>query len=245
MINDNNKIPSIKIPTQTKENSSVLDLDKTIKDQIEQIAIVQNKGIKNVDCNQVENLLAMIDSLIVECNATQNFHFNRNENIIELLYRYQRLSLEYETYKIEQKMDKVEEDSKKLEQRQEKFAKESHNLVYTILSFIASFSIVSAAVSAIGKIDDVKYICLFILFILFIILTTLIGLDNFYREKKNKKNLLKNNYFLWKMLLIMIVIFVIVIFIGDIWNKNKNEILTNIENKVTEYLIDEQNKKEP
>ena len=245
MINDNNKIPSIKIPTQTKENSSVLDLDKTIKDQIEQIAIVQNKGIKNVDCNQVENLLAMIDSLIVECNATQNFHFNRNENIIELLYRYQRLSLEYETYKIEQKMDKVEEDSKKLEQRQEKFAKESHNLVYTILSFIASFSIVSAAVSAIGKIDDVKYICLFILFILFIILTTLIGLDNFYREEKNKKNLLKNNYFLWKMLLIMIVIFVIVIFIGDIWNKNKNEILTNIENKVTEYLIDEQNKKEP
>ena len=245
MINDNNKIPSIKIPTQTKENSSVLDLDKTIKDQIEQIAIVQNKGIKNVDCNQIENLLAMIDSLIVECNATQNFHFNRNENIIELLYRYQRLSLEYETYKIEQKMDKVEEDSKKLEERQEKFAKESHNLVYTILSFIASFSIVSAAVSAIEKIDDVKYICLFILFILFIIITTLIGLDNFYREEKSKKNLLKNNYFLWKLLLIMIIIFVIYIFISDIWNKNKNAIITNIENRVTEYLIYEQNKKEP
>ncbi len=244
-MSNNNKIPSIKIPSQTKENSSVLDLDQTIKDQIEQIAIVQNKGIKNVDCTQIENVLAMIDSLIVECNATQNFHFNRNENIIELLYRYQRLSLEYETYKIEQKMVKVEEDSKKLEERQEKFAKESHNLVYTILSFIASFSIVSAAVSAIGKIDDVKYICLFILFILFIIITTLIGLDNFYREEKSKKHLLKNNYFLWKLLLIMIIIFVVIIFIGDIWNKNKNEIMTNIENKVTEYLIDEQNKKEP
>jgi hypothetical protein len=114
-MNNTNKIPSIKIPTQTNENNPIFDLDQTIKEQIEQIAVIQNKGIKNVTPKKVENLLAMVDSLIVECNATQNFHFNRNENIIELLYKYQRLALEYETYKIQQKMNQVEEASKKLE----------------------------------------------------------------------------------------------------------------------------------
>ena len=236
-MSDVNKIPSIKIPTQTNENNPVFDLDQTIKEQIERIAIIQNKGIKNVTNKEIENLLAMVDSLIVECNTTQNFHFNRNENIIELLYKYQRLSLEYETYKIEQKMSQIEDASKRLEKRQEKFTQESHNLVYTILSFIASFSIVSAAVTAIDEIKDIKYICLLI--------TTLIGLDNFYRGEKQKNRLLKNNYFIWIMLLIIIIVFSIGIFISDVWNKNKDEFMLNIENKVTEYIVDQEKIKEP
>ena len=187
----------------------------------------------------------MVDSLIVECNTTQNFHFNRNENIIELLYKYQRLSLEYETYKIEQKMNQVEEASKKLEKRQEKFAQESHNLVYTILSFIASFSIVSAAVTAISEIKDIKYICLFMLFIVFILITTLIELDNFYRAKKQKNRLLQNNYFIWIMLLVTIIIFSIGTFVSDVWNKNKEEFMIKIENKVTEYILNKEEKKSP
>ena len=245
-MNNNNKIPSIQIPlTQTNENNPVFDLDKTIREQIEQIAIIQNKGIKNVTSKEVENLLAMVDSLIVECNTTHNFHFNKNENIIELLYKYQRLSLEYETYKIEQKMNQVEATSKKLEQRQEKFAQESHNLVYTILSFIASFSIVSAAVTAISGIKDIKYICLFMIFIVFILLTTLIGLDNFYRGEKQNNKFLKNNYFIWTMLLVIIIIFLIAIFISDIWSKNKEKFIMNIENKVTEYIEEQEKLKEP
>lgn len=244
-MSDVNKIPSIKIPTQTNENNPVFDLDQTIKEQIERIAIIQNKGIKNVTNKEIENLLAMVDSLIVECNTTQNFHFNRNENIIELLYKYQRLSLEYETYKIEQKMSQIEDASKRLEKRQEKFAQESHNLVYTILSFIASFSIVSVAVTAIDEIKDIKYICLFMLFIVFVLITTLIGLDNFYRGEKQKNRLLKNNYFIWIMLLIIIIVFSIGIFISDVWNKNKDEFMLNIENKVTEYIVDQEKIKEP
>ncbi len=239
MMSDVNKIPSIKIPTTINENS-VFNLDQTIKEQIEQIAIIQNKGIKNVTNKEIENLLAMVDSLIVECNTTQSFHFNRNENIIELLYKYQRLSLEYETYKIEQKMSQIEETSKRLEKKQEKFAQESHNLVYTILSFIASFSIVSAAVTAIDKIKDIKYICLFMLFIVFVLITTLIGLDNFYRSEKQKKGLLKNNYFIWTMLLIIIIIFSIGIFISDVWVKNKDEFMLNVENKVTKYIVEQE-----
>lgn len=240
-MNNTNKIPSIKIPTQANENNPIFDLDQTIKEQIEQIAMIQNKGIKNVTTKEVENLLAMVDSLIVECNATQKFHFNRNENIIELLYKYQRLALEYETYKIQQKMNQVEEVSKELEKKQEKFAQESHNLVYTILSFIASFSIVSAAVTAIGEIKEIKYICLFMLFIVFILITTLIGLDNFYRSKKQENRLLNNNYFIWKMLLIILIIFSIGVFISDIWNKNKEEFMLKVEDKVTEYILKQEN----
>ena len=67
-MSNNNKIPSIKIPSQTKENSSVLDLDQTIKDQIEQIAIVQNKGIKNVDLgirSTFADIAATIEELLL------------------------------------------------------------------------------------------------------------------------------------------------------------------------------------
>ena len=82
---------------------------------------------------------------------------------------------------------------------------ESNNLIYNILGFIASFSVVSAAVSAIDEIKSLPQIMLFMAFTAFILITTLIGLNNFYK-KHDKKTCLQDNYFLWKMLLVVIIL---------------------------------------
>lgn len=79
------------------------------------------------------------------------------------------------------------------------------------------------------------------LVIVFILITTLIGLDNFYRSKKQENRLLNNNYFIWKMLLIILIIFSIGVFISDIWNKNKEEFMLKVEDKVTEYILKQEN----
>lgn len=57
------------------------------------------------------------------------------------------------------------------------------------------------------------------------LITTLIGLDNFYRHKKVGKNLLKSNYFLWMVLFIIIISIIICGLVKD--KEFKNEITNN------------------
>ncbi len=61
------------------------------------------------------------------------------------------------------------------------------------------------------------------------LITTLIGLDNFYRHKKVGKNLLKSNYFLWIVLFIIIISIIICDLVKD--KEFKNEITYNATTK--------------
>ena len=64
-------------------------------------------------------------------------------------------------------------------------------------------------------------------FIAFILITTLIALNNFYKsEPKNAKGL-KNNYFLWWAMVVIILGIILYKRLGYI-KENKDEILTKI-----------------
>lgn len=143
---------------------------------------------------------------------TNDFSYKRNKDFTILIYEFQRLLLRLETYKlyqtikdIESKNEELKIKQQNLEKEHQKSKEESNNLVYTILGFIASFSIVSAAVSAIQKINKIEDVVLFMTFCVLLLITTLIGLNNFYKNNSNNKKKLQDNYFLWKVLAVLIV----------------------------------------
>lgn len=118
----------------------------------------------------------------------------------------------------------VKTEHEEIKKQQNKIKEENNNLVYNILGFIASFSVVSASVSAIEKMNSLSNIMLFMAFTAFILLTTLIGLNNFYRNNE-KNNILQDNYFLWKMMIGMIII--LFIYCGIEYTKDNLEYILN------------------
>lgn len=213
--NNNNKI-SITIPSninpKNNTNNLIKSLNKTIEEQTEEIVRYQNIKITEENKKVIEELLILSDSLIRDCHNSKEFKCNINEAFAVFTYEFQRLSLKFETYKINSSIKNMEQmelelnnRQKELERKYNKSAQESNNLIYNILGFIASYSIVSAAVVTFEKVDSIEDIIIFMTFIAFILITTLIGLNNFYKSNDNTQKGLKNNYFLWKALLVVLV----------------------------------------
>lgn len=200
-------IPNLKIEKNQLNEESSIDLDKAIRDLNGKLSNIQNEGIKNTPNEQIEEILAAVNDIIVGNDTMSEEKCNESQNKIELIYRNQKVSLEYETKIINQEMNEVKEHLKTIEKEQEMIEQKNNNLIYHILSFIASFSIVSAAVAAIDKMESILSIVLFMLFDILLLLTTLIGLHNFYISKDGMKMDLNNNYFLW------IIVFFIMIFL--------------------------------
>lgn len=194
------------VQSNSKKNSEILEINANIRQILKEISNIQSKEISE----KAKDVLVRADMIILECHATKEFDTNKNGTFNRLLYEYQKLSLKYETFNVEKEIAKVNKTLKDVETKQEEYEKQSNNLVYTILSFIASFSIISASVTAISGIEGALNQMLFIVFIAFILVTTLIALDNFYKNRRKTDNKLQDNYFLWKLLgVVMIVLFII------------------------------------
>lgn len=230
---------SIIIPTDSIQNkigtvTVIRKLVKAIKEQLKELDEIQHVEINSENYTQIDGVLIATNSLINDCYSSNEFTCNKNDSFFKLTYLYQRMSVRLETYKLQEvikqvelKSDELKEKQSALEEVYKKSEEQSNNLVYNILGFIASFSIVSAAVTAIDAMKSISGILLFMAFTAFILLTTLIGLHNFYKGNNEKKGKLQDNYFLWKMMIV-----VIVLLIGyrgiEYFKENKNAILESI-----------------
>lgn len=225
----------LKIPSAVNENNTISLINDNIKDILSEVLNFQLNTINKDNENKLKELLNTSDLLIVECHNTQTFKISRNNNFSKLVYEYQRLKLKYETYTINKQIEIVTEKYNDIENKQLEIKNETNNLVYNILGFIASFSIVSAAVSAIIQIKSITDILLFMAFSVLLLLTTLIGLHNFYKNSNNKKKGLQNNYFLWKMMVVVIIL--LICYKGAMCIKeNQEEILKNIGRGIGEVI---------
>lgn len=241
-----NKIPDLKtIDVNSIRKNTVVDLDKSIKAKLKEIASIPQ--INSFNKEQVSELLITCDVLINECHESQAFKTNRNSSIIKLIYEYARLSLKYETFIIKEQQNELKESYATLKVEQGELKENTGNLVYNILGFIASFSVVSASVSMFEKINTLENAILFITITAWILLTTLIALNNFYKGNINVENKLQNNYFLWKSLLTVIVLLLSYKVVLTIKN-NKDYIFESVGNAIyqvakedkcfKEYLLD-------
>ena len=87
---------------------------------------------------------------------------------------------------------------------------------------------------------NIEDIMLFMAFTAFILITTLIGLNNFYKGKNETNKKLQNNYFLWKMLIFVIVS--LLLYKGFIYIKdNQNEIFESIGRGMAIYQDEREN----
>lgn len=217
------KLKKISNQKQVTKSESIEELNNNIIALLDEILRVQSQIINE----EVSEILEKVDLLITECHTDKRFKTIKSEKYNRLVYEYQSLKLKYESYKINEQIKKVENNYKEIRGKQEQIKNETNNLVYNILGFIASFSIVSAAVAAITQVNGIANILLFMAFSILLLLTTLIGLHNFYKNNNSDKKWLQNNYFLWKMMVIVIVLLVGykgIIFIKE----NKQEIFESI-----------------
>lgn len=225
----------LKIPKIINSTNTISLINDNIKDILSEVFKYQLDTINNENENKLKEVLNTADLLIVECHNTQAFKISRNNNFSKLVYEYQRLKLKYETYLINKQLKLVEGKYIEIERQQVEIKNETNNLVYNILGFIASFSIVSAGVAAIIEVKNISNILLFMAFSILLLLTTLIGLNNFYKNNNDKKKGLQNNYFLWKMMFVIIIF--LILYKGVIYIKeNQEEICKNIGRGIGEIL---------
>ena len=246
----NSKLPKeltlnqIKIPEEDKNSSVIRELNKTIKGQLQEIAKFQEQDINENNYKEIEQILMITSSLIADCHMSKQFNYSKNKNFNILIYEYQKLSVRIETYKLniviekmKQKTDELNEKQSKLNEMYEKAEEKNNNLVYNLLGFLTAFSIVSAVVGVITQIKGIVNIMLFMAFTILLLLTTLIGLHNFYKNDSKKQSKLKDNYFLWKITAIIVLVLIVILGIKFAVN-NKENIFDYLDNKI-EKVIEE------
>ena len=205
------------------------ELDKA-SSMIEDVHTMGNTNIKNFNRLQFE-----YNSLNL---ALQKYEI---ENEIEILSKISS-KINKDLIILEEKQKDLQEKQKQLEIQYNKSEEKSNNLVYNLLGFLASFSIVSAAVGAIENVNWTLNIMIVIAFAVFLLLTTLIGLHNFYKSDNKRESKLQDNYFLWKATGIIIVILMILSGINYIKN-NKQKIFDYLDKKIESVIEKKVNNK--
>lgn len=198
------------------------ELDKA-SSMIEDVHTMGNTNIKNFNRLQFE-----YNSLNL---ALQKYEI---ENEIEILSKISS-KINKDLTVLEKKQKDLQEDQKQLEMQYNKSEEKSNNLVYNLLGFLASFSVVSAAVAAIEKVNGTLNIMIVIAFAVFLLLTTLIGLHNFYKNDNKRESTLQDNYFLWKATGIIIVILMVLSGINYIKN-NKDKVFNYLDKKIENVI---------
>lgn len=205
------------------------ELDKA-SSMIEDVHTMGNTNIKNFNRLQFEyNFLNL---------ALQKYEI---ENEIEILSKISS-KINKDLIILEEKQKDLQGKQNKLEIQYNKSEEKNNNLVYNLLGFLASFSIVSAAVAAIEKVNGTLNIMIIIAFAVFLLLTTLIGLHNFYKNDNKRESKLQDNYFLWKATGIIIVILMILSGINCIKN-NKDKIFNYLDKKIENVIEKKVNNK--
>ena len=224
---------------KNKKSNNIQPIKEIVKLQYDTISLIQDEKITKDNFDTIEKLSLSTEDVIRNCMTDSEYSGNRDENFVNLTFLCHKLLLRIETYKIEEKIreldkksNEIDKKSKQLEKKQENLEEQSNNLIYNILSFIVSFSIVSAAVEAIANIKGTLNIILFMTFCVFLVITTLIGMNNFSKSNKKEKGL-NNNYFLWKLLFFIIIILGIIC--GVKYIKNNPEQYKNLINLKIEY----------
>lgn len=233
---------NIAVENKTSKRNRVDTLRNSIKMQYNEIYKSQDLEITKQNQKKIEDLVFATQDLIDNCIKDTYYSGNRDETFVNLIYICHKLDLKLETYKLTEKMQELESKSKELMTRQNDAEEKNNNLVYNLLGFLASFSIVSAAVAAIEKVNGTLNIMIVIAFAVFLLLTTLIGLHNFYKSDNKRESKLQDNYFLWKATGIIIVILMILSGINCIKN-NKDKIFNYLDKKIENVIEDKVNNK--
>ncbi len=223
-------------PSKQEKREQANKHKSIVKAQYEEIAQYQNTEINEENKKKLENLILATEILISDSKDIDFYYGNKDENFVNLIYIYQRLTLKLESYKIEKEIQNINEKNKEIEEKQKRLEKNGNDLVYNLLGFLTSFSIISASIEAIGKIDGIINIMIFITFVILILVTTLIALHNFYKNENKRNSKLQDNYFLWKIIVGILILLIVIS--GITYIHEKKDTILNYLNEKTENVIE-------
>lgn len=235
------------------EQEISIDIIANITEQLNKLLELKNQLINDT------NVLLIKDELIKTSSIIEDVHVMELPNIKNfnrLQFTFNNLNLSLQKYEIEHEMEilskisgKINKDiiiledklkdvqikQKDLIEQTEKAEERNNNLVYNLLGFLTAFSIVSAVVGVVSQINGVINIMIFMSFTILLLLTTLIGLHNFYENRNKRENKLQDNYFLWKIVGIIIAILIVISGIKTLYNHKEN-IFNYIDNKIENII---------
>lgn len=237
-----------------------VEIGANINQQLNRLIEFRSYLIDESIAKELKEELEKASSMIEDVHAMGNTNF---KNFNRLQFEYNSLNLAFQKYEIENEIEilskvssKINKDLIILEEKQKdlqgkqnqleiqynKSEEKSNNLVYNLLGFLASFSIVSAAVAAIEKVNGTLNIMIVIAFAVFLLLTTLIGLHNFYKNDNKRENKLQDNYFLWKVTGIIILVLMILSGINYL-QENKEKTFDYLDKKIEDVIEEKVNNK--
>lgn len=222
-------------PKEQNKKERINKLKSSIKTQYDEMYKSQDLEITKQNQKKMEDLVFATQDLIDNCITDKYYSGNRDETFVNLIYVCHKLDLKLETYKLTEKMQELESKSQDLIEKQNNAEERNNNLVYNLLGFLTAFSIVSGVVGVVTEIKGIVQIMIFMTFTILILLTTLIGLHNFYENNNKRERKLQDNYFLWKVTLIVLIALVIVLAIKGISN-NKENILNYLDSKIENVI---------
>lgn len=234
-----------------RENVQEINIEivANINQELNKLIEFQSYLIDEGIAKKLKEELFKVSSIIEDVHA---MGISNVKNFNRLQFEYNSLNLALQKYEIENEIKVLEKVSNKinkdliileekqkdlqekqnnLEKQYDKSEEKNNNLVYNLLGFLASFSIVSAAVAAIANIKGTLNIMLIISFSVFLLLTTLIGLHNFYKNDNKRETKLQDNYFLWKAMGMIVIVLMILSGINYI-KDNKQNIFSYIDKKI-------------
>ena len=242
-------IKNLKANKSIQKQGHIDALKDIIKTQYDEVCKNQDIEITEENKKEIEDLILATQDLINNCINDSYYSGNRDEKFVNLIYICHKLDLKLETYKLEAKIKELNYKSTELEifqdnlnERQNKTEEQNNNLVYNLLGFLTAFSIVSAVVGVVGEIDGTINIMIFMAFTILLLLTTLIGLHNFYKNNNKRETRLQDNYFLWKVVAVIIIILFVGLGIKTL-KDNKENIFNYIDNKIENIIEEKVNSK--
>lgn len=256
-----------KININGNEQEISVDVIANIREEVNKLSELKNELINQDNLEEIKDELMKASSIIEEIHSME---YTNVRNFSKLQFVYSTLNLAVQKYEIEQEMEILSKVSKridrditileeklkdvqnkqteldnksiKLEQQTEKAEERNNNLVYNLLGFLTAFSIVSAVVGVVANINGTINIMIFMAFTILLLLTTLIGLHNFYENNNKRENKLQDNYFLWKVVAVIIVFLIVASGIKTL-RDNKENIFNYIDNKIEKVIEEKVNER--
>lgn len=256
-----------RININDNEQKINIDIIANIREEVDKLSEFKSQLIDQDNLEEIKDELIKASSIIEEIHSME---YTNVKHFSKLQFVYNSLNLAIQKYEIEQEMEmlsqvsrqinrditiveekmkdiqkkqkELDDKSVKLEQQTKKAEERNNNLIYNLLGFLTAFSIVSGVVGVVTEIKGVIQVMIFMAFTILILLTTLIGLHNFYENNNNKETKLQDNYFLWKVTLVVLSGLVVVLVAKGIYN-NKEDITRYFDSKIEQIIEQKVNTK--
>lgn len=163
----------------SNNKKSIKIITDTLKEELDEIEKID---IKFLEERVLRNKVTKMYNNMQDCLEISEFKAYKNNTFILYSSKYQYLLFELQARSMEKDTKELERNLNIQIEKQKRFEKENSKTVYSMISFMMSFSLVSAGVTAIEKAKSIKEVAAMYLFLIVIMILTFCMIE-YFRKK--------------------------------------------------------------